>query len=118
MNKEASVMIKNGHITSGMDKTGPEEKAALRVSNARCWRLVLPGEQIEGSNNIGEVGNKIAIEICKPKEKVNTLDGGWRFPFFDSRKFNQVHFDLSLSNYHAKEFYSWYIEGALGEFEG
>ena len=39
-NKEASVMIENGQVTSGMDKTGPEEKAALRVSNACCWRLV------------------------------------------------------------------------------
>ena len=43
-NKETSVMIENGRVTSGMDKTGPEEKAALRVSNAHCWRLVLPGE--------------------------------------------------------------------------
>ena len=35
-NRDVSVMIENGHITSGMDKTGPEEKAALRVSNTRC----------------------------------------------------------------------------------
>ena len=40
VNKEASVMIENGWVTLGMDKTGPEEKAVLRVSNARCWRLV------------------------------------------------------------------------------
>ena len=39
-NKEASVMIENGWVTSGIDKMGPEEKAVLRVSNARCWRLV------------------------------------------------------------------------------
>ena len=35
-NREASVIIENGRVTSGIDKTGPEEKAALRVSNARC----------------------------------------------------------------------------------
>ena len=35
-NREASVMIENGQVTSGMDKTGPEEKAVLSVSNARC----------------------------------------------------------------------------------
>ena len=40
MNKEALVMMENGRVTSGMDKTGPEEKAALRVLNAWCWRLV------------------------------------------------------------------------------
>ena len=39
-NKEASVMIENGRVMSGMDKTGPKEKAILRVSNAHCWRLV------------------------------------------------------------------------------
>ena len=39
-NKEASVMIKNGRVTLGIEKTGPKEKAALRVSNAHCWRLV------------------------------------------------------------------------------
>ena len=35
-NREASVIIENGRVTSGIDKTGPEEKAALRVSNAHC----------------------------------------------------------------------------------
>ena len=35
-NREASVIIENGRVMSGIDKTGPEEKAALRVSNARC----------------------------------------------------------------------------------
>ena len=39
-NKEASVMIENGWVMLGMDKTGPKEKATLRVSNVCCWRLV------------------------------------------------------------------------------
>ena len=34
-NREASVMIENGRVVSGIDHTGPEEKAALR-SNAHC----------------------------------------------------------------------------------
>ena len=38
--KEASVMMENGRVTSGIDGTGPEEKVVLRVSKARCWRLV------------------------------------------------------------------------------
>ena len=40
VNREVSVMIENGRVTSGMDKMGPEEKAALRVSNVCCWREV------------------------------------------------------------------------------
>ena len=79
--------------------------------------MILPSEQVKGSNNVGEVGDKFVIEIHKPKERANTLDGGGRFPFLDSRKFNQVHFDLSLSDYHTKEFYMWYVESAFGEFE-
>ena len=35
-NKEASVIMENGQETSGMESTGPEEKAALRVLNAHC----------------------------------------------------------------------------------
>ena len=35
-NKEASVIMEKGQVTSGIDNTGPEEKAALRVSNAHC----------------------------------------------------------------------------------
>ena len=35
-NKEASVMMENGRVTSGIDSTGPEEKAALRVLNVHC----------------------------------------------------------------------------------
>ena len=58
------------------------------------------------------------IKIRKPKESANTLDGGGRFPFLDGRKFNRVHFDLSLSDYHAKEFDMWHVKSALGEFEG
>ena len=40
VNKEALVMIENGWVTSGIDKTGLEEKTVLRVSNVCCWRLV------------------------------------------------------------------------------
>ena len=39
-NREALVMMENGRVTSGIDSMGPKEKAALRVSNARCWRSV------------------------------------------------------------------------------
>ena len=63
--------------------------------------LILSGEQVERGNDVGKVGNKFVIEIRKSKERVNTFDGGRGFPFLDSREFDGVHFDLSLSDDHA-----------------
>ena len=36
-NREASVMIEKGQVTSGILRTGVEEKMCLRHSKARCW---------------------------------------------------------------------------------
>ena len=33
-------MIENGCVTSEIERTGPEEKVFLSVSNAHCWREV------------------------------------------------------------------------------
>ena len=44
-NKEASVMMENGQVTSGICRTGAEEKMCLRCSKACCWSWV----QIQGS---------------------------------------------------------------------
>ena len=80
--------------------------------------LILSGEQVERGDDVGKVGDKFVIEIHKPKERANTFDGGGGFPFLDSREFDRIHFNLSLSDDHAKEFYVRYIKGAFGEFEG
>ena len=44
-NKEVSVMMENGQVTSGIRRTGAEEKMCLRRSKARCWSWV----QTQGS---------------------------------------------------------------------
>ena len=35
-------------------------------------------------NNTGEVGDELAIEICKPQEGSNAFDGGGGFPVANS----------------------------------
>ena len=44
-NKEVSVMMENGRVTSGIYRTGAEEKMCLRCSKAHCWSWV----QTQGS---------------------------------------------------------------------
>ena len=67
---------------------------------------------------MGKVWNKFAIEVHKPEESMDTLNRSRGFPFLNGKKFDGVHFDLSLANNHAKEFYARYIEGAFRKFEG
>ena len=43
--REVSVMMEKGHTTSGIWRTGAEEKIFLSLSNALCWR----GVQLQGS---------------------------------------------------------------------
>ena len=43
--KEALVMMEKGQVTSGIRRTGVEEKICLRCSKACCWSWV----QIQGS---------------------------------------------------------------------
>ena len=43
--REASVMMEKGWVTSGICRTGVEEKMCLRHSKAHCWSLV----QTQGS---------------------------------------------------------------------
>ena len=44
-NKEASVMMKKGQVTSGIRRTGVDENICLRRSNTHCWSWV----HIQGS---------------------------------------------------------------------
>ena len=39
-NREASVMMEKGRVTSGIRRTGAEEKMCLRHSKAFCWSWV------------------------------------------------------------------------------
>ena len=44
-NKEVSVMMEKGQVTSGILRTGADEKICLRHSKAHCWSWV----QTQGS---------------------------------------------------------------------
>ena len=39
-NKEASVMMEKGRVTSGIRRMGADEKICLRCSNAHCWSWI------------------------------------------------------------------------------
>ena len=64
-----------------------------------------------------ETWNEFAIEVCKPQERANSFDRDRWFPFLYGREFDRVHFDLSLTDNHAKELDVWCIEDALGKFK-
>ena len=42
--------------------------------------LVLSSEEVEGGDDMGEIGNEFVIEIGKSKERKNAFDKGRRFP--------------------------------------
>ena len=43
------------------------------------------GEENDGSNDVGEIGDKFLIEIREPEEGMNSFDRGGGLPVFDSR---------------------------------
>ena len=79
--------------------------------------LILSSEQVEEGNNVGEVGNKFAVEVRKSEERLNAFDLSGGFPFVNGGEFDRVHLNLSLANDHAKKFDAWNVEGALGQLE-
>ena len=105
-------------------QNGPRREGSLKSVECTLlegspgpW-LVLPGKEVEWSNNMEKVGDKFVIEVCKPEERTNTLDRGRRFPFLDGGKFDGVHFNLPMANNHTKEFNVWDIKGTFGKFKG
>ena len=80
-------------------------------------QLVFPGEEVKWGNNMGEIGDKFAIEVREPEEWSNTFDGDRGFPFFNGGKFDRVQLNLSLANDHSKEFNAQDVKGAFGEFK-
>src|SRR5260221_6937982 len=53
--------------------------------------LGLASECIEGVGNIGEVTDKLPIEVHKAKEGLDLLDLHWGQPFCDSTDLHQIH---------------------------
>ena len=46
-------------------------------------RVVLSGEEDNGCDNVGVIANELAIEVCKAKEGIYSLDQGWGIPVSD-----------------------------------
>ena len=55
-------------------------------------------EKDNGCNNVGVVGNELAIEVCKSEEGVDSLDRGQGMPVPDGGKFCRVHVNKTLTN--------------------
>ena len=63
--------------------------------------MILSSEEENGCDNVGVVGNELLVKVCKAKEGVYTLDGGWRMPVSNSRKFRRIHMNEALTNDHS-----------------
>src|SRR5258708_20245172 len=64
--------------------------------------LGLVGEGIEGASNIGEVTDKLPIEVHKAKEGLDLLDLHWGWPLHDSMDLHWIHTDVVLQNDQSK----------------
>ena len=76
------------------------------------------GEEDNGCDNVGVVGDEFAIEVCKAKEGSYSLDRGRRMPVSDGSKFHRIHVNKTLTNNHSQVFHGGSIEGAFGDLEG
>ena len=80
--------------------------------------VVLSSEEDDGCDNIGVVGNELAIEVHKSEEGAHSFDRRQGMPVFDGSKFHRVHVDKALTNDHSKVFHGGSIKGALRYLEG
>ena len=79
--------------------------------------MIFTSEKDDGGNNVGEVGDKLAIEVCEPKERTDSLDRGRGVPVLDGGKFGWIHAYIALPNDHAEIFHGGGIEGTFRDFE-
>ena len=62
-------------------------KCALLEVSPGPW-LVLSCEEVEGGDNVGEVGDKLSIKVCKSEERSDAFDRSGGFPFLNGREFD------------------------------
>ena len=58
------------------------------------------GEEDNGCDNVGVVGDEFAIEVCKAKEGSYSLDRGRRMPVLNDNEFHRIHVNKTLTNNH------------------
>ena len=81
-------------------------------------RAVLLGEEDNGCDNVGVVGDELSIEVRKAKEGTYSLDRGWGMPVSDGRKFCRVHVDKALTNNHSQVLHGGSVKGVFQDLEG
>ena len=62
--------------------------------------MVLSSEENDGCNDVRVVQNELAIEVCIPKERMDSLNRGRGLPVLNSRKLSRIHANEALSNDH------------------
>src|SRR6266436_4117968 len=83
--------------------------AFFRALNASCLvepqpPLGLASECVEGAGNIGEVVDKLLIEVHKAKEGLDLLDLHWGQPFHNSTDFHWIHSHMVFQDDQSKVF--------------
>ena len=63
--------------------------------------MILSSEEDDGCNDVGVVGNELAVKVHKAKEGVYSLDRGWGVPVSDSSKFCGIHANETLTYDHS-----------------
>ena len=74
-------------------------------------------EQVEGGYNVGKIWDEFPVKVCKPGERLDSLDGGGGFPLFYGFQLLPVHLDFPLSDDHAQKFHTRGIKYAFQEFD-
>ena len=80
--------------------------------------MVFSGEEDNGCDNVGVVGNEFVREVCKAKERAYSFDRGWRMPILDGGKFHRIHVNETLTDNHPQIFHGGGVKGAFGDLEG
>jgi hypothetical protein len=65
---------------------------------------VFAGKVIQGSCDVGEVGDKGTIEVAESKKAANFFYSGGCRPVSDSLDFDRVHTDLAIANDYSQVF--------------
>ena len=63
--------------------------------------MVLSSEEDDECDDVGVVGNELAVKVRKAKEGAYSLDRGRRMPVSDSSKFRGIHANETLTYDHS-----------------
>ena len=58
-------------------------------------------EEDNGCDDVGVVGNELAVKVHKAKEGVYSLGRGWRMQVSNGSKFHGIHANKTLTNNHS-----------------